>query len=650
LFGDFETTSCDDELDSLNPWHHCWALGIAVTTDKHQGAWYVPLRHRLYGDEQNIPIEIAREWWADTLGTARCWSNHNVKYDAHVSANDMGYVPDWPEQQLFCTVAHSKIIDSDRHFRGGYGLDALSLSWLGEDISVYGALIDRWRAIGKKKSKDFGRIHMNDCALYACQDVITNKRLKRYIQAQRHPDCNRVAEIETDLTSVLFEMERNGMQVDRLELMKTELEMSMRLLQIDEIIKKRVGRSVNWSSTDDLYDLLINQFGLPILAWTEEDEEGQPAGNASFDKHALAEYARHPHAPHDVVALIQEARSATQTLGLFVRPYQELADSRGRMHGDFNQTVRTGRMSMRRPNLQQCSSVAKRLIHPAVGNAFLSADQSQIEFRVIVHYIENQRCIDVYNSDPDTDFHQWVAESAGMKRKPAKTMNFMMGYGGGKKKAVRAMASNLNVIGGIVGTIDQMVADGRLNESDRLRVFDMMCVQKGEELYDGYHRNLPELKPTSRRAAAVCAERGYVRNWHGRHRHLPKDHAHKAFNSLCQGEAADIQKERTVALARAIEGTELMLVGNVHDEIVVEGPAELLADERTQRAIAWILETPDKPLRVPLRTGVGVSTQHWKEASTDAKDGGASRPIQYDVGQIDRDEPLRFLKNVRLLT
>lgn len=653
LFGDFETTSCDDDRDSLNPWHSCWALGIAVTADEHQGAWYVPLRHHVYGNERNIDVDVAREWWADVVSTAKCWTNHNIKYDAHVSANDMGVMPDWPEQQMFCTNAHAKIIDSDRGYgRGGYGLDGLSRDWLHEDIGLYTELIDRWRMRGRKKSKDFGRVHMHDMALYACQDVITNRRLKQYIVQLRHPDCKWVSEIETDLTSVLFQMERNGMRVDRIELLETELEMSLRLLQIDEELKRRVGRSVNASSNEDLYDLLINQFGLPIVAWTDEEEdpftgETMPAGNASFNKYALEEYARMPYGPHEVVVLIQEARHITQTLGLFVRPYQELADRDGRMHGDFNQVLTTGRMSMRRPNLQQCSEVAKRLIHPNKDCSFLSADQSQIEFRVIAHYIENRRVIETYCREPDTDFHDWVAASASIKRKPAKTMNFMMGYGGGKKKAVRAMSANLDVIGGVVGVIDQMLADGRLDPADRDKMFDQMCKHKGEEVYDGYHRNLPELKPTSRRAAAVCAERGYVRNWHGRHRHLPREFAHKAFNSLCQGEAADIQKERTVALARALLGTDIMLVGNVHDEVVLEGPSEQIEDARTVESVAWMLETLEKPLRVPLRANVGTSRRHWKEASTSAKDGGPSKPIHYDASRIDQQEPFAHLRGWR---
>lgn len=613
LVADFETTSMDDRKDSLNPWKDCWALGIAVTTLDAQGAWYVPLRHRMGG---NVPLEQATNWWHDVVGTARCWTNHNIKYDAHVSANDLGWAP---EMELYDTLTHAKIVDSDRHLRGGYGLDALSSGWLHHDIGPYEHEIKRW--LGDRK--DYGCVAVQPMAEYACQDVITTKWLKKYIEQQRHSDCDRVARMETELTSVLYETERNGMRVERVELLKEELAISLRLLEIDAELVRLCGRSVNPRSNDQLYDLLINQYGLPVLGWTEEID-GQPAGNPSFDKEALILYSRHPLAPHAVVELILEARVLSQTLSLFVKPYQDLADARGRLHGNFNQCVRTGRLSMSAPNLQQCSKRAKALIHPDPGNAFVSADQSQIEFRVIVHYIQNRHCIDAYRSDPDTDFHEWVAQMSGMKRKPAKTMNFMMGYGGGKKKAVRTLAMNSDVVGGIIGRVDQMVAEGRVSDSQREQVLEAMCRQKAEGVYCDYHNALPELKPTSRRATAVCYERGYVRNVHGRHRHLPQQAAHRAFNSLCQGEAADIQKERTVALARMCRGTEIMLVGNVHDQVVLEGPAELMEDRETQEKIAQVLESPDTPLAVPLRCAIGCSRVSWADADSNPK------PLHYE--------------------
>jgi hypothetical protein len=97
LFGDFETTSGDDKLDSLNPWHHCGVAGIAVTVDDAFGAWYVPVNHR-FGT--NLPIDPVIDWWLDLLARCKRWVNHAIKYDAHVSANALGVLPTVAEQRF----------------------------------------------------------------------------------------------------------------------------------------------------------------------------------------------------------------------------------------------------------------------------------------------------------------------------------------------------------------------------------------------------------------------------------------------------------------------------------------------------------------------------------------------------------------------
>jgi DNA polymerase-1 len=310
LFQDLETTSLDDELDALNPWQHCHVLGIAIIVSGK--AYYVPVRHR---DWNNIPIDDVIEWQCRVMSRAKRWVNHNVKYDALVMANDLGVTCDG---ELFDTVTHAKIIDSDRQFKGGYGLDALSLHWLGEDISACENEIKRW--IGK--SKDFGACPPVPMGTYACQDVITNRRLYRYIQQRRPAECDQVAMVETELTKVLFEMERVGMTVDPIELKTREVETIARMLEIDIELSNLLGRTINPNSSDDVFDVLCNQYGMPVLHWTEEDDDGNPAGNPSFDKHAMKKYLTHPYAPVKIVELIAEYRQLSTHRSLFLEKYQ----------------------------------------------------------------------------------------------------------------------------------------------------------------------------------------------------------------------------------------------------------------------------------------------------------------------------------------
>lgn len=636
LYADFETGSGDNKIAALNPWKECYTAGIAVTVDDDFRAYYIPISHR-FGI--NLPKEIVADWWLDLLSRCKRWVNHNCKFDAHISAIDLGIVPNC---ELYDTIVQAKLLDSDLQYRGGYSLDNLSKLWLGQDITQF----ERKLKIALGKSLDYSSVRTTVMAEYACQDVITNRRLYHYIEQRRPKDCNLVAQMELELTPILYNMEREGLCVNETELQLEELEVMARMLEIEVALLKRLGRSVNPSSRDDTLDVLINQFGLPAVEWTDEDDEGEPAGNISFNKKAFDKYLVHPLVDTlkigDVIAYFKEYRQLATFKSLFVVKYQDLftTDEYGisRLHAIYNQLIRTGRMSSKDPNAQQLNTRAKKLIHPAPGCAFLTYDQSQIEFRVIVHYINDPNCIRAYNENPDTDFHEWVAGLAKIKRKPAKTLNFQNGYGGGKKKCVKSLEANMEIVGGVVGHVDQMIAEGKITEAQRTETQANLCRRLAEKVYDDYHFTLPTLKPTSRRAAIVCRERGYVFTLHGRRRHLPPDHAHNAFNSACQGEAADIQKERTIAAAKAIRGTPITMVANVHDATLFHGPIKIMRDRRVRDALAWILENNSIPLRVPLRVSCGYSKYNWAIADESA------RLHVYDKSSINQDDPLWFLR------
>jgi DNA polymerase-1 len=549
-----------------------------------------------------------KRYLQDLLTASSEWINHNIKYDVHVAWNYLDLEYDKP---LKCTVVLSKIVDSDRLKKGGYGLDKLSRSWLREDISGYEKAFESYL----HKNKDYGVIPDDLMAPYACQDVITNRRLYKYVDDRCPEQCRRVWDTEIALTSVLVKMERRGVVIDPTELKVKHLTTLKRIFDIDYELEELTGQAFRPHVNEDCFDVICNKYGLPVLEWTEEDDEdGQPAGNPSFNKHALAKYLVYPGAPAPVIERIIEYRSLKNFASLFLEPYQRYHVGNA-LHPVHNQCVRTGRMSCGEPNMQQLRTEAKELIHPRKGYAYLSVDYSQIEFRTIVHYIQNPAAIAAYNANPDTDFHQLVADMIGIKRKPAKTMNFMMGYGGGKGKTVESIESNADVVGELQDRVNELIAAGRIGEDQRNAMFTTLCRRKAEDVYREYHRMLPELKRTSRYASAALLEKGYVFNLYGRHRHLPADKAHIAFNTLNQSTAADIMKDRMIALDRLLQGTDVHILLNVHDEVLFEGPSEVIMDDRTLHDIINVMEHPDVQLRVPVRTSYGRSTKHWLEAN-----------------------------------
>jgi len=595
IFADFETTSGSKTEKSVNPWHNCDVAGLGITVDDHKQAWYIPVGHH---NGPNIDRDAFIDWWFDVVDQSKQWTNHNVKYDCHVSANALGVLVD-PDYILKDTMTQAKIIDSDRQFKGGYSIDALSKHWLRHDISEYEDAMKPYL----HNNKDYGAIPPDIMAPYAGQDVITARRLDKYIESRMPEECRRVSNTEIELTMALFEMEREGMRVDPNMLKAQEINCMNKMLELDEKMYDITGQMFRADNSADCYDILCNQYGLPVLGWTEDN-------NPSFDKDTLKLYLTHADAPVELVKTMLQYRSLSTFVSFFVKPYQELHVD-GILHPSYNQAVRTGRMSCKKPNSQQLNKLAKSLIIPREGCAFFSIDDSQIEFRTIAHYTNNPAIVAAYNTDPWTDYHQLVAQLCGIKRKPAKTMNFLMGFGGGRALVEEALSSNLDLVGHLLE-----IAKEKASSEDQVdKIYKYLRNRKAKSVYDGYHEMVPELKRVSRKAAKVAEARGYVKNLLGRHRHLPADRAHIAFNTLNQSTAADLMKERIVTLRRKLKGTPIRYMAQVHDELCLTGPEEVFEDPRTRRDLVWHMSNPEIEMRVPVRCSYGISSKNWAEAS-----------------------------------
>ena len=387
----------------------------------------------------------------------------------------------------------------------------------------------------------------------------------------------------------------------------------------EKLCKLLERNSLNPASSPECYDVLVTYMGLPVLAYNEK------TGNPKFDKDTLQSYLAHPivlasDRYTEVITLMLHYRKRHTLLTFFVVPYSEHQVD-GLLHPDYNQSVRSGRMSCKRPNAQQLSKEAKALIHPGEGLAFGSYDYSQIEFRLMVHFIKDTEAIAAYTDDPDTDFHLWIAKVCGISRKPAKTVNFGIGYGAGKRKVMQMLEGNMELMGKLMEKAEAEAKSHGLHESQVKELFHVLCRRRAEEVYNIYHDRLPGIRVTSRTAAGRAKSRGWVHNSYGRRAHLPPIAAHLAFNRIVQGCAADVMKERTVAVAprynARIRAMGIRLAASVHDETLFVGNAELMRDPNTVTEIARVLEDTAVTFRVPIRTAAGYSTDTWAEASGD---------------------------------
>lgn len=593
LFLDLETTSGDPQLDSLNPWQNCSTLGVCVTVDDAKGSWYVPVGHQ-FG--KNVALEPTTRWISDLLKNCKRWINHNVKYDAHVLKNDLKLELN-DEAEMVDTVTRAKLLDSDRITSGGYSLEALSRDWLDEDVSSYKDAFDRYLV----KNKDYGAVPVDIMAPYGGQDAISVRDLWLNTERRLPAQCQSIAAIETKLTRVLFDIETAGLRVDLPQIRKKQHSTLHSMLALQEAIHKLTGAAMRPHVNNDCYDLLVTRYGLPVLAYTVKN--GLITDSPSFDKEAMNSYLMHPDvlASQDltlVCKLILEYRKLSTLDSLFLGPYQKLAVN-SELHASYNQSVRTGRLSCGKPNMQQLSPEAKALILAREGTYFLSADYSQVEFRIIVHYLNNEAAVAAYLKDPDTDFHQWVADMCGIPRKPAKNINFAIGFGAGRKKILRMLRGNMELMHSLQA------------EAHDSREFDRLCFERARHVYETYHKTLPELAWLSRVASDAVKQKGYVFDAYGRHRHMPEQLAWRAFNNVIQGSAASLMKERMVATSPrfnpAIRAFGIRQLASVHDEILFEVPQAVTANDLIGNTMENTLVT----FRVPIRVGLAKSARNW---------------------------------------
>jgi len=264
-------------------------------------------------------------------------------------------------------------------------------------------------------------------------------------------------------------------------------------------------------------------------------------GNASFTAEVL-EGLNTPTA-----RAIVRVRESEKRAGTYWSSFIHYADESGVIRANFQSSATvSGRFSCRDPNLQNLPSedepddagkefIIRGSFIPREKKAAISIDFQAIEYRVFLDLAGEHSLIAAVNAGED--LHQATANMMGVSRKFAKTLGFMLLYGGG----TAALASSLGV-----------------------------SIGDAKALKDLYFARLPKVKGMIRAIISTAESRGYIRNFLGRRCWLSNfDFSYKMPNALIQSSAADILK---IAMSR-IGGADLPGVGmlaTIHDELWFE--------------------------------------------------------------------------------
>ena len=114
-------------------------------------------------------------------------------------------------------------------------------------------------------------------------------------------------------------------------------------------------------------------------------------------------------------------------------------------------------------------------------------------------------------------------------------------------------------------------------------------------IYTEYHRRVPSMKQLGNRVRNVILARGWLKNYMGRIYNVPSKAVYKGVNTLIQGSAADIFKDRILAVMDELQG--IWMIANVYDSIYFNVPIPELCS--IYKEMIPILE--DFNMRVPLK-------------------------------------------------
>ncbi|KAJ8754686.1 hypothetical protein K2173_010777 [Erythroxylum novogranatense] len=328
-----------------------------------------------------------------------------------------------------------------------------------------------------------------------------------------------------------------------------------------------------------------------------------------------------------------EVCSIDSLISNFILPLQEsnIAGKNGRIHCSLNINTETGRLSARRPNLQNQPALEKdrykirKAFIAAPGNSLIVADYGQLELRILAHLSNCTSMLDAFKAGGD--FHsrtamnmyphihdaitrkevllEWYPQSGEDKppvpllkdafaseRRKAKMLNFSIAYG----KTPKGLARDWKV-----------------------------STKEAEQTVALWYKERQEVRTWQETQKKQAIEFGRVFTLLGRARHFPsvqnasrsvRNHIERAaINTPVQGSAADVATCAMLEISRntCLKQLGWRLILQIHDEVILEGPTE-----SAEIAKAIVVECMSKPfngeniLKVDLSVDAKCA-QNWYE-------------------------------------
>ena len=335
---------------------------------------------------------------------------------------------------------------------------------------------------------------------------------------------------------VIRVMERRGIRMDVVKCIAMAATGRSQMEDIVEIL------GLNPGSGKDLAELLLNRLQLPVV------KRSAKTNKPSFDKEAMEYYDEVlEHRDSDTARLVLTYRGWQKAVTSCYEPYVSLLSADGRLRCNYKlHGTKTGRMSCYHPNLQQIPRSGDKPWNGDMKSCFIAEDgwelwefdYAQLELRLGTAYADEPVLKQVFNEG--RDIFTEMSGPLGLERQDTKTFVYSTQYGAGINR---------------IKTVFNITAD------------------KAAQIRENYYNAYPGFRAKTKVASAKAYSNGKVRLWSGRYRHFinPEKEAHKAFNSIMQGGAADIVEATMLRLFNEVDNeNECRMLLQVHDSVVFE--------------------------------------------------------------------------------
>ena len=392
-----------------------------------------------------------------------------------------------------------------------------------------------------------------------CAEALWNLRSVLYDELQKTDMLKLYEQIELPLCRVLFEMEREGVAIDRDQLAQFGEMLTQRIDDCEKLIFGYSEEPFNINSTKQLGELLFEKLNLPVIKKTKTGYSTN------------ADVLEKLKGKHPIIPAIMDYRMLTKLKSTYADGLLKVIEDDGRIRTTFqNLVTATGRLSSTEPNLQNIpvrtdlGAEIRKMFVPKPGCVFVDADYSQIELRVLAHIAQDDVMrqafisgMDIHTVTASQVFHVATDQVTALQRRHAKAVNFGIVYG---------------------------ISEFSLSEDIGVSRYE------ARDYINSYLANYRGVRDYMKQVVEDARRIGYTTTIFGRRRYIPELSSSNfnirqgaeriALNTPIQGTAADLIKLAMIRVHNALQAhyPDAKLILQVHDELIVECPEDMASD------------------------------------------------------------------------